>query len=125
MERVIKERMKKNDKYIEEREEIIKKMNKILEIDMENGNNKFILYDIQQNENKIEEIREMASYIKIYYKCSEWSYYKDKENKRKNKEIGLIKRLYKEMGYRVIKKPKMYTVERGLKVLTMEYEIER
>jgi len=62
----------KKEMYREEREEIIKKLNSLLEI---NKNKNYVyLYDIENNENIKKEINNMSEEIKKYFKVGNWNY---------------------------------------------------
>ena len=50
----------KEEKYKKEREELVEKILGIINVDIENGKDKFILYDIQKSEEKRKNINELA-----------------------------------------------------------------
>jgi hypothetical protein len=120
---MVKERIKKEEKYKKEREELIERMNGILGIKMDGENNMFRLYDIQ-NEEKRDEINKLAGEIRLYFLTSDMNYYRDKEKRGDNRELGLIRGIYKQSGYKIEKKA-VYVELEGKKRLTMEYRINK
>ena len=58
---------KKDDKYKEEQETTINKLIKILELDK---NKTFILYEVENNSNKIKQINELSEEVKKYFPCN-------------------------------------------------------
>jgi hypothetical protein len=119
-----KTNIKKEEKYIEERKKVLEKMNEILGVNLEEGKNIFILYDIQENEETKRKIEEISKDIKYYYNCTNYGYFKDKSRfGNKNREITLIRAFYKQNGYKLEKKTKMITIEKNKTKVTMEYKI--
>ena len=58
---------KKDDKYKEEQETIINKVLKILELDKDKT---FILYEVENNSNKIKQIDIITEDVKKYFPCN-------------------------------------------------------
>ncbi len=93
----MKKRSTKKMLYRLEREEIIKKINNLLEITEKK--NYVYLYDIENNENIKKEINDMSDEIKKYFKVGNWNYYIMKNNGEKPLEIGLIRAVYRDEGW--------------------------
>jgi|688.fasta_scaffold71341_2 hypothetical protein len=89
-------RLKKADKYKTERLEILNKLNNILGITEDN--NKFLLCDIDNNEDKQKEIIGLVSDIEKYFSCSSWTYF-SKGIMGDRKYLSLIRSIYKEFKY--------------------------
>lgn len=113
-----KKRSTKKEKYREEREEIIKKLNLLLEINEKK--NYVYLYDIENNENIKKNINKMSDEIKKYFKVGNWNYYIMKNNGENPLEIGLIRAVYRDEDIIMTKKEKI--IERkGEKVRSIIY----
>ncbi|ARF08029.1 hypothetical protein Catovirus_1_79 [Catovirus CTV1] len=70
-------RPNKNEKYKNERKEVLDKLLKILDI---NENNKiFYVEDLENNAVKKEQIQNLIGDIKQYFSCSMWVYFAKKE----------------------------------------------
>ena len=115
-----KPKLLKKDKFMKERQDIINKLDKILGLD--ENNRTIILYYLQNNEKKIEDIKELAKMVMFYFSVSEWSYYKNKKKDVRNRELSLIKSIYKDSGYEIKKKLKP-VLEGDIKIMSIEYEI--
>jgi hypothetical protein len=113
-----KKRSTKKEMYREEREEIIKKINLLLEI---NENKNYVyLYDIENNENIKKKINNMSDEIKKYFKVGNWNYYIMKNNGENPLEIGLIRAVYRDED--IIMTTKEKKIERnGDKVRSIIY----
>lgn len=91
--------MKKSEKFEIEQKEILEKIYNLLEI---NENNKsFILYEIEKDKNKINEILSLKDDARKYFNAGNWSIFQNYENKREEKEYiilirGILKALNKE-----------------------------
>jgi hypothetical protein len=111
----------KSIKYEKERNEMIKEFDKIL--GFTENNRTFILIDLQKDKQKIKKINELSKKIPFIFCSGGWGYYRIPKGKKvNNKEIGLVKTLYKSEGYEIIKRKKKI-MEGEIKTLTMEYEI--
>jgi hypothetical protein len=115
-----KPKLLKKDKFMKERQDIINKLDKILGLD--ENNRTIILYYLQNDEKKIEDIKELAKMVMFYFSVSEWSYYKNKKKDVRNRELSLIKSIYKDSGYEIKKKLKP-VLEGDIKIMSIEYEI--
>ena len=112
-----RKRPSKCEKFVEERKELIEEINKMIGIN-ESKNNK-ILYELENNEELKEKIRENITKIRKYYRCSTWGYFSKEKKKGMNNEIGLIKALYKNEGYKILTKRKTCEYN-GIKKLQTE-----
>ena len=98
-------RPKKNDIFIKERDEIITKLNDILEIT--NEKNWFILYDLNNDIEKQNKILSLKDDIKKYFICSKWAFFNSStHNKIKKDYLSLIRSVYKYMNYQITYKTK-------------------
>ena len=112
-------RLKKADKYKNERLEILNKLNNILGITEDN--NKFLLYDIDNNEDKQKEIIGLASDIEKYFSCSGWSYFsKDLQDNRKY--MSLMRSIYKQFNYNLYVKSVIISKD-NKKIKTQQYSV--
>ena len=100
--KLYKNRSTKKELYRKERENIIKKMNKILCID--ETKNYVYLYDIENNEIIKNRINELSEEIRKYFKVGNWNYYIMKNNSEKPQEIGLIRAVYRDEDIIMTKK---------------------
>ena len=113
-----RKRSTKRDLYKEEREEIIKKLNKIL--DVEENKNYVYLYDIEHNEEIKKGIDEMSEEVKKYFKTGNWNYYIMKNKNKVPLRISLVRALYREGNIMMTTKEKDILRE-GKKVRTTLY----
>jgi hypothetical protein len=98
-------RPKKNDIYIRERNDIIAKLNDILEIN--NDKNYFILYDLNNNIYKQQQILALKDDIKKYFICSKWAFFNSSTHDKIKKDyLSLIRSVYKYMNYQITYKTK-------------------
>jgi len=95
--KITKKRSTKKELYKKERKEILNKINKILGINEDN--NIIYLYDIENDENKKEQILALSESVKKYFKAGNWALYRDEESK--DNHFLLCKSVYKEMDYSV------------------------
>jgi len=109
-------RPSKAERYSKEREEFVKELNILTGI---NEKNNIILYELNKNEKLKEKIRELVPLIKKYYKTCNWGYFSNDEKKGKGNEIGLLKTIYKNEGYKILTKRKLCEYE-GIKKLQTE-----
>ena len=110
-------RLCKSERFIEEREELINKLNSLIGLDKEK--NHIILYELDHNEKLKEKIREKVPEIKKYYRTCSWGYFSKEEKKGMGNEIGLLKALYKNEGYNILTKRKTCEYD-GIKKLQTE-----
>ena len=87
-------RLTKKQQYINERKEIINKINNLL--DIYETKNYVYLYDIENNEKTKAEINKMSEEVKKYFKVGNWNYYIMKNNNEKPLEICLIRAIYRD-----------------------------
>jgi len=113
-----KKRSTKKELYRQEREEIIKELNNLLNI---NENKNYVyLYDIEKDKNIKNKINKMSEEVKKYFKVGNWNYYIMKNNGNKPLEIGLIRALYRDEDWLMTTKEKQ--IERnGEKVRSIIY----
>jgi hypothetical protein len=91
---------KKIELYNEERQEVIRKLFEILELN--NNNNKFfILHKIDSDTDKQEKILALETDIKKYFKCSRWVCF-DSRREYNRKWLSFIKYLFKDMNINYI-----------------------
>ena len=100
-----KKRSTKKELYSQEREEIIKELNKIIGLD-ENKNGIF-LYELERNEKVKEFLKNNMDKIRKYHKTGTWGYFSNDISKGKGNEIGLIRTLYIDNDYDILSKLKM------------------
>jgi hypothetical protein len=98
----IKRVYKKNERYKEEQEGVMRKLNEILGIN--ENNNKFILEEIKKNEEKQRLIIGLEEEVKKYFAYTRWVYFNKKVD---NKWLSLLKSIYKNTDMYVISKYKM------------------
>ncbi len=116
--KITKNRSTKKDLYKKEQEEILNKINTILGISKDN--NTIYLYDIENDNNKKEQILGLSDDVKKYFKTSNWAFYKDDECK--GNHVLLCKSIYKDMGYQVLGKALDIT-RNNEKIRTTKYVI--
>ncbi len=66
-------RTPKNEKYAEERKQVLNKILKILELTEKNDT--FYVNDLESNDKKIEQIKNLVNDIKQYFPYSMWAYF--------------------------------------------------
>lgn len=113
-----RKRSTKKELYKEEREEIIKKLNKILNIEEEK--NYVYLYDIENDDKIKKEIDELSEEVKKYFKTGNWNYYIMKNKNKNPLRISLVRALYRDEKIMMTTKEKDITRE-GKKVRTTLY----
>ncbi len=98
--KITKNRSTKKDLYKKEQEDILNKINTILGISKDN--NTIYLYDIENDDDKKNQILALSDDIQKYFKAGNWSFYRDEECK--GNHVLLCKSIYKDMGYQIIGK---------------------
>ena len=116
--KITKNRSTKKDLYKKEQEDILNKINTILGISKDN--NTIYLYDIENDDDKKNQILALSDNVKKYFKTSNWAFYKDEECK--GNHVLLCKSIYKDMGYQIISK-NAYIKRNDTKINTKEYTI--
>ena len=99
------------DIYINERLEVVNKLNNILGLNDNNDN--FILYELENNEDKQKQIYNLECDVKNYFKYSTWGYFNSKYTKKGY--MSLLRSIYKSMGYNIFHKS--YKVNNGEKII--------
>ncbi len=95
-------RLTKKQQYVEERKEIINRLNNILGLN--DKNNTFYLYDVENSKEIKEKIKELSEDVKKYFKCGTWYYYTAGTNGEVVTEISLIRALYRDADLTLTKK---------------------
>ncbi len=99
-------RRTKKECYNIERNDIINQMNHIIGIDI---SNQIYLYEIETNEEIKTFLLNNIDNIKKYYKTGNWGYFSRDEARGKDNITGLIKSIYADSNYEIIKKLKIHT----------------
>ncbi len=89
-----KVRKTKPEKFQQERENVLLKLNKIIGIDEEN--NKFNLEQLKKNTEIHNQIKELEEEVKRYFVYNRWTYF---NRELENDWLCLMKNIYKDMGY--------------------------
>lgn len=111
-------RIKKSDKYTNEREDIINRVLEILQLDEDKS---FILYEFDKDIEKQNRIIELAIDIKRYFASSYWNGINDKNTVRPY--LTIIRNLFKNHGFLFINKSFIYNTGENGKVKTTRYYI--
>lgn len=99
-EKKTRNRPSKAQRYTEEREELIKELEKMMGLTEEVRG--VLLYDLEHNEELKEYLKNKIPEIRKLYKCGSWNYFIQKEENRD--EIGLLKSIFKSEKYELISK---------------------
>ena len=89
---------KRIDKFNEQRNEVVNKLLNILGVN--ENNNKFYLYELDNNIDKQNAIYELVPDIKKYFICSKWTCFCKDNVKREY--LSIIKYIMKDMDYNMI-----------------------
>ena len=100
-------RRTKKEYYKTEREEIINKMNEIIGI---NKNNMVFFCEIEKNEEIKSYLLNNIENIRKYYKTCKWGFFSKSEIRGKDNLIGLIRSIYGDSDYEIIRKTKYCTL---------------
>ncbi len=95
-------RLTKKQQFVEERKEIINRLNNILGLN--DKNNTFYLYDVENSNEIKQKITELSEDVKKYFKCGTWHYYKADSNNEVVTEMSLIRALYRDEDWLLTKK---------------------
>lgn len=95
-------RPSKAEKFLKEREELVKDLEKKMGLTEEVRG--VLLYDLEHNEELKEYLKNKIPDIRKLYKCGCWNYFIQKEEKRDI--IGLLKSIFKSEGYELMSKMK-------------------
>ena len=107
----------KNERYENERKELIKELEKLMGLTEEKRG--VLLYDLEHNEVLKEYLKNKVPEIKRMFKCGCWNYFIQKEEDRS--EIGLLKSIFKNEKYELINKSR-YEEREGIKKIYIEME---
>jgi hypothetical protein len=104
-------RSTKDKIYAEEREELVNELEKKMGLDEEIRG--IILYDLENNKELKEYLRDKIPEIRKLYKTGNWNYFVKQHTKEGEElsEISLLKSIYKEEKYKLISKRKMLEKE--------------
>ena len=117
----IKRRSTKKQMHVENRKRIMDELNEMLGFDKRNS---VVLWELERNDRLKQRLRELAPEIKKCHKVSSWGYYSSDVLKGMNHEIGLLKSLYKNEGYKILTRRIMYDCEGTKKLQTELYFIK-
>ena len=107
-------RIKKSEKYTNEREDIINRALEILRLDEDKS---FILYEIDKDIEKQNKIIELVIDIKRYFASSYWN------GNTVRPYLTIIRNLFKNQGFLFINKSFIYNTGENGKVKTTRYYI--
>jgi len=108
---------KKSDKYTEERQALVDQLIDILNLDLQRS---FILYELDHNPEKQEEIMALIPEIKKYYSHGLIGGIKD-QDKHKRPWLSIIKHLLRDY-YNIISSEYLHQInEEGTKLKTRRY----
>ena len=109
----------KSERFLQERKEIINKLNSIIGINEKDNN--VCLFDLENNYilkeyllNNIEKIRE-------YYKTGTWGYFSKDLSKGMGNEISLLRAIYNNSNYKITSSRKIATKNGVKKLYTQLY----
>jgi hypothetical protein len=112
-------KIKRSEIYIIERNEICNKIISILDLD---HNDSFFLHNLENDENKINQIMELKSDIKKYFEVSTLSSFKPNvECKRPH--LSIIKNILKKCGYSLKKYGTIKRDKNNVLINTMKYKL--
>jgi hypothetical protein len=99
-------RPNKAERYIKEREELIKELEKMMGLTEEVRG--VLLYDLNRNEELKEYLKNKIPEIRKLYKCGTWNYFVKQHTKEGEEpsEIGLMKSIFKSEKYELVSKMK-------------------
>lgn len=93
--------LNKTDKFKNEQLEVLNEIKKILNITNEN---QIIYFNNINNDNEIKnKIIQLENKIKIYFKFSTWTYFKNLYNNKDREISSLIKSVFKACDYRAVR----------------------
>jgi len=106
-----RKRPSKAERYSEEREELIKELEKMIGLTEEVRG--VLLYDLNRNEELKEYLKNKIPEIRKLYKCGTWNYFVKQHTKEGEdpSEIGLLKSIFKSEKYKL--KQSRLVAERG------------
>ena len=100
----INKKNRKNKKvfYEKERNDIVDKLNFFTHLTEKN--NSIFDFELYNNKDLIDYLRNNSLNIKKYYRCSTWGYFVSENNNQKGDEITLLKAIYRDHGYDIYRK---------------------
>jgi len=110
----------KSELFNEERNDIVNKILKILEIN--DDNNTFYLHELDNNIEKQEAIFMLESDIKNFFAAGSWACFANSKVKRK--ELSIIRNVLKEMNYDLVPKRKVIKKNNEIQRDTLYYIIK-
>ena len=114
-------RIKLNEKYQKEREEICNKLINILDLDI---NNSFLLYTLEENIEKQNLILDMKIEIKKYFACSTISSFKP-NFECKRPYLNIVRSILRQQGYTFDCGTTFTKVDNGIYKSSTKYKIFR
>ncbi len=106
---------KKNDRYKADQLLVVEKLNQILGIN--ESNNKFILEELNSDEEKQKKIIGLEEDVKKYFLYGNWGYFKKLVA---NESMSLVRSIYKNTGYEMQYKKRIING-----VMKTEYSINK
>jgi len=113
--KITRNRPSKAERYSEEREELIKELERMMGLTEEVRG--VLLYDLEHNEELKEYLKNKIPEIRKLYKCGTWNYFVKQHTKEGEEpsEICLLKSIFKSEKYKLISKMKYAERERERK----------
>lgn len=109
-----KNRSTKKELYEKEREEIIKELENKIGLTKEKRT--IMLYELENNKEIQNRMKELSETIKKIYRSSNWGYYSTDEKKGMGNEITLLRSVFKNSGYNIESKRKTTTINKEKKI---------
>jgi len=113
-----RKRRTKKELFKNERDEIIKKLNELLNL---NNKNSIFYYELENNEKAKEYVRNNIENIRKYFKTGTWGYFSNDPLKGMGNEVGLIRTLYTDCDYDIISKRKVVNINNEKRQTTELY----
>ncbi len=114
-----RKRKTKKELYSKNRNEFMENLNKLLGLNKEN--NSIFYYELENNKQAREYVRNNIENIRKYFKTGTWGYFSNDSLKGMGNEIGLIRSLYTDCDFDITSKLKTHTfngVKKQYKFLT-------
>lgn len=99
----------KKDVFIDERKQLLQKLNDILGIT--DTNNAFYLYHLDNDFEKQQKIYELEKEVKEYFRCCEWTYF---TKNTKKKYLSLIRSIYHDMNFNITRKATIISINNNI-----------
>ena len=101
-EKRVRKRLSKSERYVEERNELIRELNEIIGLDKEN---RIILYELERNEILENKLIEKIPEIRRIFKSGGWGFMISERNEEgSGKIITLLRSIYENSGYKIYSK---------------------